>query len=426
MRSTDIRAVCARQILDCKGKPMLEVEVLTKGGALGRASSPSGVSAGEHEAFVLRDHDAAYFGGLSVNACIEAVKNIIAPALIGMDVFDQRKIDSVLIALDGTENKTHLGGNTLYSVSLACLKAACKTLNLPMYEYLAKKPITTVPLPTYNIISGGSYQKGSMPFQEITVVPYKAASIMEAVHIGWQMFEMAPKVIESITGAPAKPGKLSGWQAPTTDPIACFELMQELADRCGCLDKIAFATDCASSEFYNAQRNTYDFVDRELDTDELIGYLKEMTTRFPFLYCEDVLQENDWDGWVRATRELDRTIRIGDDFTVTNIKRLQKAHELNACGGFIFKPNQVGTVTECIEAHEYAQSCGMITIPSIRAGAVTNDSIFDMAVAFGSPCTKQGPPRNGERTYGINFLSRVADLYPEAKPFDFTTIARCF
>lgn len=426
MKSTSIRSIRARQILDCKGKPMLEVDVLTEGGALGRAASPSGVSAGEHEAFVLRDHDPELFGGLSIFKCIEIVKNVIEPALIGTDVLDQKAIDEKLIALDGTEYKTNLGGNTLYSVSLACLKAACKTLNMPMYEYLAKRPITTIPLPTYNIISGGSYQKGSMPFQEITVVPYKAESLMEAVHIGWKMFELAPVVISEHTGEPAKRGSLSGWQAPTTDPIACFELMQEIAQRCGCEEKIAYATDCASSEFYNKDRNTYDFVNRELDTDEMIGYLKEMTERFPFLYCEDVLQENDWDGWIKANRILDRTIIIGDDFTVTNIKRLQKAYDLKACGGFIFKPNQIGTVTECLAAEEFAEECGMLTVPSIRAGAVVNDSIFDMAVAFGSPCTKQGPPRNGERTYGINFLSRVADLYPEAKPFDFTTIAHCF
>lgn len=405
---------------------MLEVDVLTEGGALGRAASPSGVSAGEHEAFVLRDHNPEWFDGLSVFKCIDIVKNVIQPALVGMDVLNQKAIDEKLIALDGTEYKTNLGGNTLYSVSLACLKAACKTLNIPMYEYLAKKPITTIPLPTYNIISGGSYQKGSMPFQEITVVPYKAESLMEAVHIGWKMFELTPVVISEHTGEPAKRGSLSGWQAPTTDPIACFELMQEIAQRCGCEDKIAYATDCASSEFYNEERKTYDFVDRELDTDEMIGYLKEMTERFPFLYCEDVLQENDWEGWTKANQILDRTIIIGDDFTVTNIKRLQKAYELKACGGFIFKPNQIGTVTECLAAQAFADECGMITVPSIRAGAVVNDSIFDMAVAFGAPCTKQGPPRNGERTYGVNFLSRVADLYPEAKPFDFTTIARCF
>ena len=426
MRSIAIREIRARQILDCKGKPMLEVDVLTEGGALGRASSPSGVSAGEHEAYVLRDQNPDFFGGLSVYKCIEAVENVIAPSLKGMSVLDQEKIDNTLITLDGTPNKSHLGGNTLYSVSLACLKAACRVLNLPMYEYLTPKPITTIPLPTYNIISGGSYQKGSMPFQEITVVPYKAEDLMEAVHIGWQMFEMAPKVIEDVTRSPAKPGKLSGWQSPTTDPIVCFELMLEIANRCGVADKIAFATDCASSEFYNKERNTYDFVDRELDTDEMIGYLKEMTTRFPFLYCEDVLQENDWEGWVKANRELNRTILIGDDFTVTNVAFLKKAYELKACGGFIFKPNQVGTVTECIAAHEYAQSVGMITVPSIRAGAVANDSIFDMAVAFGAPCTKQGPPRNGERIYGINFLARVASLHPNAKPYDFTTIARCF
>lgn len=425
MRSTAIRMIQARQILDCKGKPMLEVDVLTEGGILGRASSPSGISAGAHEAFVLRDKNPEWFDGLSVFSAVEKVHSIISPALKGIDVFDQEKIDSILLELDGTEYKTNLGGNTTYSVSLACIKAAAKTLNLPLYEYMNPAPISTIPLPTFNCISGGSYQKGSMPFQEITIVPWKAESILEAVHIGYQVFSMTPKVIQEYqNGKPPKPGSLSGWQAPHVDPRVSFEIVKEAAARCGVEDKIAFAADCAATEFYDKSRSVYDFAGKELDTDGMIDYLFNLCQDFNFLYIEDPLEEDDWDGWQRANKKLNRTTLIGDDFTVTNLERLKKSYEMKACGGFIFKPNQVGTVTECFAAHQFADEHNMLTIPSIRAGGVNNDSIFDMAVAFGAPATKQGPPKNGERVYGINFLTRVADLNPQAIPYDFTPYAK--
>jgi enolase len=421
MKNSNIKTIRARQILDCKGKPMLEVDVFTEGGILGRGASPSGISAGTHEAFVLRDNDPDWYNGLGVFKAIDIVHNIIAPALEGMDVMDQRAIDEKLIALDGTEYKVKLGGNTLYSVSLACIRAAANTLNMPLYRYLNPDEIKTIPFPTVNCISGGSYQKGSMPFQECTVVPYKAKTILEAVHILCQIYQLTPEVIRDYqNGKPPKPGSLSGWQAPSVDPMVSFDILYEAAKRCGVEDKIAFAVDCACSELYNTERKTYDFVGKEVDLDTVLGCIKELTTKYDFLYVEDPVDENDWEGWQKATKVLQRTVVVGDDLTVTNIKMLKKAVEMHACEGFIFKPNQVGTITECIAAHEYAQSNGIITIPSIRAGGVGDDSIFDMAVAFGCCATKQGPPRNGERTYGINFLTRAEDENPNAMPYDFT------
>ncbi len=425
MKNTQISSVRARQILDCKGKPMVEVDVLTEGGILGRAASPSGISAGIHEAYVLRDGDAGHYQGLGVLKAVELVHTVIEPALKGMDIMDQKAIDERLIALDGTANKAKLGGNTLYSVSLACVRAAAATLNLPLYQYLAPGEITTIPLPTVNCISGGSYQKGSMPFQECTIVPYKAATIAEAVEIIWSLFQVTPEVIrDHLKGEAPKPGSLSGWQSPSPDPMVAFDLLWEAAERCGVQDKIAFAADCAASEFYNPEKKTYDLVTKEVDLDGLLEMLHTLTTKYNFLYVEDPVEEDDWEGWQKAAKVLDRTILVGDDFTVTNMERLEKAAKMEACGAFIFKPNQVGTVTECLAAHEYAKSAGMLTIPSIRAGGTIDDAIFDMAVAFGAPCTKQGPPKNGERVYGINFLSRVADLYPQAKPYDFTPHAK--
>jgi enolase len=421
MGSTKIRFIRARQILDSKGKPMLEVDVITADGVLGRGSAPSGISAGSHEAYILRDKDPDWFDGLSVFKAVNIVHNTIAPTLQGMDVMDQKAIDRTIIELDGTEDKTRLGGNTLCSVSLACIRAAANTANKPLYRYLNPDEIKTIPLPTVNCISGGSYQKGSMPFQECTVIPYKAKTIMEAVHIIYQIFKLTPEVIQDYQhGQPPKPGVLTGWQAPSPDPTVSFDIIFEAARRCGADDKIAFAVDCAASELYNVERDTYDFVGKEVDLDTLLMYLKELTTKYNFLYVEDPVDENDWEGWKKAVKVLDRTMLVGDDLTVTNISMLKKAVQMKVCEAFIFKPNQVGTISESLETLEYAQANDIVAIPSVRAGGVVDDPIFDIAVAYGCCATKQGPPKNGERVYGINFLTRVEDEYPNAKPYDFT------
>ena len=421
MRSTAIRMVKAREILDCKGKPAVEVDVYTEGGALGRGSSPSGISAGSREAFVLRDGDASRYDGMGVLKSVEFVAKEIEPALVGMDIFDQKGIDAKLIELDGTANKSRLGGNTIYSVSLACLKAAAATLNMPLYQYIANGPIKTIPIPTFNCIDGGSYHKNTMPFQECTVVPYKAATIQEAVQIGWSVFYEVGKVITDYqNGKPAEPGKVTGWMPPSADPMICYDIIYEAVKRCGVENKVAFAADCAASEYYIPERKTYDFIGEELDIDTMLGKMKELINKYPFLYLEDVVYENDWDGWVKASKLLDRTLLIGDDFTVTNKQTLEKALNLGACGGFIFKPNQVATVTECFEAEKFAKENGMLVVPSIRAGGTICDDVIDMAVGMGAAATKQGPPKNGERIYGINFLMRAEDENPGAKPYDFT------
>jgi len=418
--NTSIKSVRARQILDAKGKPMLEVDVITEAGILGRGSAPSGVSAGEHEAYVLRDGDPKWFDGLSVFKAAEIVHKKIAPALKGIDVMDQKTIDKTMIDLDGTLNKSNLGGNTLCSVSLACIRAAANTENVPLYKYLNPGEVKTIPFPTVNCISGGSYQKGSMPFQECTVVPYKAKTIMEAVHIMYQIFQLTPTVIKDFMhGEAPKAGSLTGWQSPSQDPTVAFDIMYEAARRIGAEDKIAFAADVAASEFYDEEKGTYDFIGENVDADTILAFLKELTTKYPFLYVEDPLEENDWDGWKKAAKMLNRTMLVGDDLTVTNIEMLKKAVKMKVCEAFIFKPNQVGTITESREAIEYAHSHGIIGIPSVRAGGCTNDPIFDFAVAYGCCATKQGPPKNGERVYGINFLTRVEDEHPKAKPYDF-------
>ncbi len=223
-----------------QGQTAIEVDVYTEGGASGSASSPSGISAGINEAYVLRDGDPEWYLGMGVNKAINYVKTLIEPALIGMDILNQKAIDERLIELDGTKNKTKLGGNTIYNVSLACVKAAANTLNMHLYQYLAPDEINSIPIPTFNCIDGGSYQKGTMPFQECTVIPYKAATIKEAVNIGWQVYHSVADVIKEFqNGRPAKVGSISGWQPPSPDPMICFDLLFEAAKRCRVEDKIA-------------------------------------------------------------------------------------------------------------------------------------------------------------------------------------------
>ena len=424
MKGTSIRYLNARQVLDGKGVPTLEVDVFTEGGAFGRAAAPCGLSAGEHESFVLRDGDPGLWRGQSVFRAAAIVKDVIEPALAGMDVMEQMEIDSKLIALDGTHDKSRLGGNTIYCVSLACLRAAAFTVNTPLYIYLAVNGIKTLPVPTFCNIVGGSYEKGTMPFQEITVVPYKAKSIQEAAWIGCELYDAFPGVIRDFNkGAPAVKAQGAGWQSPSPDPIVAFDITYEACARVGIADKVAFSLDCASSELYDPDTGLYNFIDRKIDTDELISVVQDLTTKYPFMYVEDVLSENDWEGWQKARKALTRTRLIGDDLTVTNPKRLRKARELDVIDGFIFKPNQVGTMTESVEAINFAQKHGWMAIPSSRHGGVIDDVIYDFLLAFNCPCTKSAPPKRAV-SYGINNLLRAENMHPGIPLFDLGSLAK--
>ena len=425
MSGTRIQSLQARAGIDCKGKPILEVDIYTEDGVLGRASSPSGISAGEHEAFVLRDGDPAWHDGDGVFKAVDMAEQVVFPAIKGMDAMDQRALDEALCELDGTPYKTKLGGNVTYSVSLACLRAAANTERLPLYRFLNPGTIRTIPIPTSDMFAGGSYEKDTMPMQECTVIPYKAESIAEAVHILCKMYKILPDVIRDFQGGRrAEPGIQSAFVCPSPDFMVAFDLLHETAVRAGCEEKIAYHADCAFSEIYIPERGTYDYLGKEIDLDEMLGRLKELTEKYPFLYVEDPVDENDWDGWVKAARVLDRTILCGDDLTVTRIDRIEKALELGACGSFVFKPNQVGTVTEAMDAQAFAVDRGMFSVPSIRAGGVNDDPVADMGIAGGAAAIKQGPPRNGQAIHIINTLTRAEEEIPGATPFDFTPYIR--
>lgn len=419
--NTLIKEVKARPLIDCKGKPLLEVDVITADGVMGRGASPSGISAGEHEAFVLRDGDPNWYDGNGVFKAVKMVEEVVAPKIKGMDALNQSALDQALIDLDGTGNKSKLGGNVTYSTSLAVMRAACNTLHVSQYRYLNQGEIKTIPLPTSDMFAGGSYEDDTMPVQETTIVPYKAATIAEAAEILCKVYKRLPEVIREFQGG-RRPeiGAMSEYMAPSTDFMDCLDILYETAARCGCEDKIAFHMDCAFSEIYNPQRKTYSYCGREVDLDEIIGILKAATEKYDFLYIEDPVDEDDWEGWAKAARELSRTTLCGDDLTVTNIDYLKKAKAMNACGAFVFKPNQVGTVTEAMAAQKYAVENGMFSIPSIRAGGVSDDPVADMGVAGGAAAVKLGPPKFGHAIHIVNSLLRAEDELKDARPFDFT------
>ncbi|MCZ7472260.1 MULTISPECIES: enolase C-terminal domain-like protein [Rhizobium/Agrobacterium group] len=402
-----IASIFAQQIIDCKCRPAVEVEIRTESGAVGRGAAPTGSSVGMHEAFVLRDGDKSTYGGLSVHKAVQKVETIIAPALIGMDVFDQRAIDEKMIAIDGTPDKGSLGGNTIYSVSIAAFRAAADALRIPLYDHIAGGTIKTVPVPCFNVINGGKYDGFIQSFNEFLIVPYGTDSIDVSIEMAVTVFQELSHVLTRHLGHKPQVASSYGYAAPSDDPEVLLDLMQQAIDACGYTGRIAFALDCASSEFFDAESRTYLLKGQRVTSDELIAYAKRLTEKYDFVFIEDLLDENDWDGYVKANREIDRTIILGDDLTVTKLQYLKRAFETKAVGGFILKPNQVGTITEAMDAHRYASEHGIISVPSGRSGGVVDDVVMDFSVGLQVPFQKNGAPRSGERIEKLNFLMRA-------------------
>ena len=379
---TKIDSIHARQVMDCKFRPVVEVDVTLKNGVVGRGAAPTGTSVGKHEAHVLRDNNPGRFCGLSVFNAIDNIHRVIAPALIGMDVTEQEAIDCRLIDLDGTANKSRLGGNATYSVSIACLLAAAKANNQDLYQYLAGGKLRTLPVPMANSIIGGRHPKRTVCFQEFTFIPYKANDVAEAIEIIVRVHQAIGELFtREQGGVPAERGNGHGWLPPMEDPEAIMELLAEAVKRCGYEDKVAYALDVAASEMYDPHTKTYLLNGTQVTAAEQISYLKRLTDKFNFLFIEDVLDQNDWDGYVQASKIMDRTLIVGDDLTVTNRKCLERAYNTGAVQGFVFKPNQVGTVTEAIAARQFAQQHNMLTIPPSEV-QYHLDVVIDMGIGL--------------------------------------------
>lgn len=407
-----IVAVAAQQLIDCKCRPVVEVVIDTASGGSGRGSAPTGSSVGMHEAFILRDGDPANYDGLSVHKAVEIARHVIGPALLGMNVFDQRAIDTKMIELDGTPNKRALGGNTIYSASIAALRAAADSVRTPVYKYMAGGDITTVPVPCFNVVNGGHYGNFTQSFNEFLLVPHGADTIDEAVRIGVSVFRKLAEVLEEHLGESPRVASSYGYAAPSDDPELVLALMERAVDLCGHRDKVAFALDCASSGMHDRESATYPLKGRRVCGDELIAYAAMLTGKWPIVFIEDLLDENDWEGHRKAVEALDRTIVVGDDLTVTNVEFLRKAHALNAIEGFVLKPNQVGTISEALDAWRFAREHGMIAVPSGRSGGVVDDVVMDLSVGLQVPLQKNGAPRSGERIEKLNFLMRASASSP--------------
>lgn len=404
---------------------MLEVDVYTDNGIMGRGAAPTGTSVGIHESFILRDHDPNEYDGMSVHQAVRAVEEQIAPALIGMDVTDQRAVDTRMIQLDGTEDKHILGGNSIYSVSIACLRAAAAEVKQPVYRYLAGRPLKTIPLPTFNIVNGGRYPDLVQGVNEFILAPWKAECVEQAVEIAVKVYQKLEEVISDYLGGrkPALGGSY-GWAAPSSDPAVILELMTRAAEQCGYGDRVAFCLDCASSEMYNSQDGTYEYNGRRVSEAELVEHMEELTRRFPLIFVEDLLDEDAWSGYEAAHQRLRRTNLIGDDFIATSLSRLQRAYDNHEIDGFILKPNQVGSITEALDTYRFAQEHGLLAIPSGRSGGAVGDIVADLCLGLETLISKNGAPKSGERLDKINSLLRASSENPGSCLADCSRLAR--
>ncbi|MGH3071345.1 MAG: phosphopyruvate hydratase, partial [Gaiellaceae bacterium] len=395
--------VFARQILDSRGNPTVEVEVELESGAMGRAAVPSGASTGVHEAVELRDGGGAW-GGKGVT---QAVANVaeIEREVAGMDAGDQAALDRRLIDLDGTPNKGRLGANAILGVSLATAKAAAAEAEDPLYRHLGGETATTLPVPMLNVINGGAHADNSIDLQEFMVVPVGAPSFSEGLRIGVEVYHSLKRVLAE-RGLTTLVGDEGGFAPDLESSEAAIEAIVEAAERAGHRDAVAIALDPATSEVFD--QGVYRFEGRELASAEMPAFWAGLADRFPIVSIEDGLAEDDWDAWAQLTRELgDRVQLVGDDLFVTNTDRLQQGIERAVGNSILVKVNQIGTLTETIEAVRLAQSNGYTVVMSHRSGETEDATIADLAVALGTGQIKTGAPARSDRTAKYNQLLRI-------------------
>jgi enolase len=356
------------------------------------------------------------------------VTDEIAPVLVGAELDDPRSLDRVMIELDGTPDKHRLGGNAIYSTSIALLRAASAAAGMPTYTYvgalLGLEPPTTVPTPSFNMINGGHYGDIFQTFNEFLVVPYRADSIESAVEKGVSLFGTLGEVLARRLGRAPLIASSYGYVAPSSDPRVVMEVLAETIERAGCADLMAFALDCASSEVYDKSTQTYALNGERVTAEALIEYARSLSEDFPMVFIEDLLGGDDWDGFTKAVQTIDRSIILGDDLIVTNRDRLERAVKTSAVDGFIMKPNQVGTIAEALDCFEYAAQHAILAIPSGRSGGVIGDVVMDLAVGLGVPFQKNGAPRSGERIEKLNFLLRAAERIPDCALADLSALVR--
>jgi len=411
-----IDAVGAREILDSRGNPTIEVEIILEDDAFGRAAVPSGASTGAFEAHEQRDGDEARYMGKGVLGAVHAVLDDIDESLTDLDANDQRLVDETMIKLDGTSTKSKLGANAILGVSLANARAAAESNGLQLYEYLGEGKGVTLPVPLMNIINGGAHADTGVDIQEFMIVPLGAETYSEALRWGVEVYHNLKGLLQS-KGLATGLGDEGGFAPELPTNAAALELIVEAIAKAGyTLGKdIALALDVAATEFYSEATGTYKFEGKERTTDEMIAYYTELLERFPLVSIEDPLAEDDWAGWTKMTAQLgDKVQIVGDDLYVTNPARLQRGIDEKAGNAILVKVNQIGTLTETRDAVELAQSKGMKAIISHRSGETEDTFIADLAVATNAGQIKTGAPARSERVAKYNQLLRIEEELMDA------------
>ncbi|WP_298760200.1 phosphopyruvate hydratase [uncultured Psychroserpens sp.] len=405
----------ARQILDSRGNPTIEVDVTTENGMIGRAAVPSGASTGEHEAVELRDGGSAYMGK-GVTKAVNNVNSIIAQELLGESVFDQNRLDKLMIDLDGTANKSKLGANAILGVSLAAAKAAAGELGMPLYRYVGGVSANTLPVPMMNIINGGSHSDAPIAFQEFMVMPVKAKNFTHAMQMGTEIFHHLKKVLHDrglSTAVGDEGGFAPNLEGGTEDALETIaKAVANAGYNLG--DDVMIALDCAAAEFY--KDGTYDYTIFEGDSGQVrtskeqADYLAELASKYPIISIEDGMDENDWEGWKYLTEQIgDKVQLVGDDLFVTNVERLSRGIENGIANSILIKVNQIGTLTETISAVNMAHNAGYTSVMSHRSGETEDNTIADLAVALNTGQIKTGSASRSDRMAKYNQLLRIEE-----------------
>ena len=424
-----IVSVHARQILDSRGNPTVEVDVLTDAGALGRAAVPSGASTGEYEAVELRDGGKEYLGK-GVQKAVANVNEIIAEELIGMNVFEQNLIDQAMSALDGTPNKSKLGANAILGVSLAVARAAAEELGLPLYRYVGGVNAHTLPVPMMNIINAGAHSDAPIAFQEFMIMPVNAKDFSQAIQMGAEVFHNLKKVLHN-KGLGTAVGDEGGFAPNFKDIEDALDSIKEAVNKAGYKwgEDIKIALDCASSEFYKDGKYDYTIFEgskgKVRTSAEQAEYLAELVAKYPIISIEDGMDQNDWDGWKLLTDKIgDRVQLVGDDLFVTNVSILERGIAKGIANSILIKVNQIGTLSETIAAVEMANRAGYTAVMSHRSGETEDNTIADLAVALNTGQIKTGSASRSDRMAKYNQLLRIEEslgsvaYYPKEKAFN--------
>ncbi len=427
-----IEAVHAREVLDSRGNPTVAVTVATSSGAVEEAMVPSGVSTGANEAVELRDGDERRYGGKGVRKAIEAVNEILGPAIEGFEVTDQRTIDAKLIKLDGSANKSNLGANAISGVSIAVARAAAASVSLPLFRYLGGPGAATLPVPMMNVINGGKHAEGALAFQECLIVPVGAPNEAEAIRYGSEVFHAMGRILHE-RGLQTLVGDEGGYAPPLDSPQAALDLIVAAIERAGYRPggDVAIALDPAANNFYRDGKYFPLSRDRSASVDDMIALYTDLCDRYPIISLEDGLDESDWSGWQKLTEALGKRIQlVGDDIFVTNVEFLQRAIAEGVANAILIKVNQIGTLSETLDCMTMAQQAGYGTVISHRSGETEDTTIADLAVATGARQMKTGSLSRSERTSKYNRLMAIEDQlgaaarYPGAKLYHMPSTGR--